>query len=293
MRKPDFFILGAAKCGTTSLWYYLNQHPELFLCRPKEPTFFVKGKKLVAEAADYFSLFDGAGERRFAGEASTAYYWRPETPELIHLLCPDAKFIVTVRHPADRAYSLYHFMRAMGLESAQTFAEALKLEPLRFSDERLRRDWPIDLGHCMFYYRSGLFGEQAQRYLRIFDRNRFYFLTLGRLRKEPLEVLREIFSFLGVANDFTPELSRKYASFFTSRNAALHHWWKQRIWRRFPRARKHWPINVLNRLEWKFNICAIPPLDPEIRKKLCGDYRDDLRLFSQLTGLKVDPDGPW
>jgi hypothetical protein len=265
MRKPDFFILGAAKCGTTSLWYYLGQHPEVFLCRPKEPTFLSRGKKKVAEPADYFSLFDAAGEHRIAGEASTSYYLCPDTPELIRLFCPNAKFIVTVRHPADRAYSHYHFLRGLGAESARTFAEALKLEPRRFSDERSRRNWYF--GQYM-YFRSGLFGENAARYLRVFDRRRFYFLKLDRLKREPLAVLREIFGFLGVAGDFVPDLTRKYTSLFTCKNAPLHHWWKQRVWRRFPRAQKHWPINALARLEWKYNVCGIPPIDPEIRKKL-------------------------
>jgi Sulfotransferase domain len=292
MRKPNFFILGAAKCGTTSLWYYLGQHPEIFLCRPKEPGFFFRGKKAVAEPADYFSLFDAAGDRRIIGEASPSYLSCPETPELIRLLCPEAKFIITVRHPADRAHSLYYFMRALGLESAQTFDGALKLEPRRISDEGFRRNCTFQFEHCL-YFRSGLFGEQAQRYLRVFDRNRFYFLTLDRLKRESLVVVREIFAFLGVTPEFTPDLSRKYTSLFTSRNAPLHHWWRQRIWRRFPRARNRWPINALTRLEWKYNICSIPPIDPGIRKKLSNDYRDDLRLFSQLTGLKVDPDGRW
>ncbi len=285
MRKPDFFILGAAKCGTTSLWYYLGQHPQLFLCQPKEPGFFVKGRKAVAEPADYFSLFDAAGEGRLAGEASPAYLSGPETPELIRLLCPDAKFIISVRHPADRAYSFYHFRRALGLESARTFEQALELEPRRSADDRFR--W-----NCL-YFRTGLYGQQTARYLRVFDRSRFYFLTLDRLKREPLSVLREIFAFLGVSTDFEPDLSRKFTNFFTMRNAPLHHWWREHVWRKFPRAQKHWPINVLNRLEWKHNVCSIPPMDAGIRRKLSEDYRDDLRLFSQLTGLEVDPDRRW
>jgi len=293
MRKPDFFILGAAKCGTTSLWYYLSQHPEIYMCRPKEPGFFVRGKKTVSEPADYFSLFDAAGDRRLAGDATTGYFSCAETPGLIRLLCPDAKFIVTVRHPADRAYSLYHFMRSVGFEFASTFEEALDLESSRVSDQRFQQDWPIYLGACL-YFRSGLFGEQADRYLGLMERRRFYFLTLDRLKREPVAVLREIFAFLGVAADFIPpDLSRKYTSLFTSRNAPLHHWWRRHIWKNLPRAREYWPLTALHRLEWKYNIRSIPPINAETRRKLCDDYRQDLGLFSRLTGLQVDPDGRW
>jgi Sulfotransferase domain len=254
---------------------------------------FLQGKEGGRGAGGLFFVENAAGDRRIIGEASPSYLSCPETPELIRLLCPDAKFVVTVRHPADRAYSLYHFMRAMGVESAQTFAEALRLEPRRLLDEQFRREWSDYFGNCL-YFQSGLFGEQAARYLRFFNRSRFYFLTLDRLKREPLLVLREIFTFLGVDGDFVPpDLSRKFTSLFTSRNAALHHWWRQRIWRRYPRARNRWPINALARLEWKYNVCSIPPIDPEIRKKLSDDYRGDLRLFSQLTGLEVDPDGRW
>lgn len=91
VRLPNFFILGAAKSGTTSLHFYLKQHPEIFLSPEKEPTFFCEGFQVVKNPIDYFQLFDSVGDEKVIGEASHVYLSNPSTARVLAALFPKAK----------------------------------------------------------------------------------------------------------------------------------------------------------------------------------------------------------
>lgn len=200
-RIPDFFIVGAAKSGTTSLWYYLGQHPQIFMTKDigeKELGFFCDHYGL-SNIDQYLNFFKGAKKDQLIGEACHAYLSSPESPELIYNANPNAKIIVILRNPVDRAYSLYSWMVNHGYEHASTFEKALKLEKKRKVKFELesKKSAPIYFRNY-YYFESGLFEDQIKRYLKIFPRKSIQILTFDEFVENPSGILNRIQKFLGV-----------------------------------------------------------------------------------------------
>lgn len=213
--KPTFFVVGAARCGTTSFVAYLDQHPEVFMSPRKESHFFSRDELparfgepdipgvrrledyLVREAAEYEHLFDGAHGERAIGESSVYYLSLPETPACIAREVPDAKIIVLLRNPVDRAYSAYLMLARDGRESLP-FEESLTLEPER------RRRWfePI-----WWYTELSRYASQIERYYAAFGRARVHVILTEELEAHPEQVLQETFRFLGLRTDVAVDTS--------------------------------------------------------------------------------------
>jgi len=189
MTLPTFFIIGAAKTGTTSLHYYLSQHPEIQMSMNKEPNFFSGPEngipypnKRVDSLKDYERLFDRAV--RVRGEASVGYTNYPRrqgVPERIKQLVPDARFIYLVRDPVARTVSQYHYRVAVEGER-RSMREALS----DFSD-------PYSVYTC-----PSLYATQLELYLRHFPTDRVLVLEQAGLLSDRLSTLRQIFAFLSV-----------------------------------------------------------------------------------------------
>ena len=291
-QRPNFFIPGAAKSWTTSLWYYLDQHPEIFLSHWKEPHFFCDLYKAVRSEAEYWNLFRDASEFTVRGEASTGYLSCPTAASMFRSACPEARFVIILRHPADRAYSLYHHMRKRGHEPAATFERALELETRRISDP----DFPKKATHYarnFFYYQSGLYDTQIASFLKEFPRDRFLFLTLGSLKSKPLETCRSIFDFLGVKTTFQPNLEPKNVGATTARFPGFHHLLIQRIPRLLQRQHPSVVIPALSARWVDFLSMPVPPLDPITRDRLCRNYAPSIESTARLTGLALDPGTRW
>ena len=126
---PNFFIVGTAKAGTTSLYEYLKQVPMIFMSSRKEPYFFVNdvlnrdSSNPIRNRREYLNLFKNARNEVAIGESSL-YLWYPESAELIHKEVPDARIIIILRNPIERAYSHY-LMLMRGGEEKMSFHEAL------------------------------------------------------------------------------------------------------------------------------------------------------------------------
>jgi hypothetical protein len=131
-RFPNFIIIGAGKCGTTSLQNYLSQHPEIYLCPQKETYFFINSRARdnhrkygsVTNQEDYLALFAEAPDKCVLGEISTNYYAYPESAELIHNAIPEVKIIAILRDPSDRAFSSYQMFVRNGSEKS-SFSETI------------------------------------------------------------------------------------------------------------------------------------------------------------------------
>src|SRR5882672_1680365 len=110
MRKPDCFIVGAPRCGTTAMYTYLGQHPEIFMSARKEPHFFgtdLSSPALVRDEQQYLSLFAKAQNEKRAGEASVFYLYSQRAAREIHAFCPSARIIIMLRNPVEMMYSLH------------------------------------------------------------------------------------------------------------------------------------------------------------------------------------------
>src|SRR3712207_4104321 len=130
MTLPNFLVIGAMKSGTTALYYYLEQHPEIYMSPVKEPNFFSQenAADTVTHIGTYEQLFKGASGKKAIGEASHSYLYEPRAAAEIRRYVPKVKLIAILRNPIDRAYSHFLHMVRSGTEPLDDFAQALREE---------------------------------------------------------------------------------------------------------------------------------------------------------------------
>jgi exopolysaccharide biosynthesis WecB/TagA/CpsF family protein len=199
MKRPDFFIVGAFKAGTTSLYDYLGQHPQIFLPFHKEPMYFgadldARYQKMSEE--DYLGLFADARPDQRVGEASPWYLYSTSAAAEIKAFAPEAQIIVMLRNPVDVMHAQHSQLLFNQREDLANFGEALVAEDARRRGERipagaLRRE-------ALFYRHSVRFAEQLQRYFDVFGRDRVHVIIHDDLRDDTAGVVRATFEFLGV-----------------------------------------------------------------------------------------------
>jgi Sulfotransferase domain len=212
-RRPTFLILGAPKCGTTALAQALAAHPDVFLSRPKEPHFFDCGfdKGLEGYLRDHFR---GWRSERASGEATPSYLALPWVPRRILATLPDARLIVILRHPVERAYSSWWMFHARAMDKLP-FDEALRENERQLAERTLRDDeasiraWAdhiraIGRGQALrirTYLDSGHYAAHLQRYFELFPRERVRVVFSDELRQDSAGVVRSLWRFLGVDAD--------------------------------------------------------------------------------------------
>jgi len=284
--KPNFFILGAGKSGTTSLYVYLAQHPEIFMSFVKEPTFFCDCFQIVKNPADYLALFEGAGDRKRVGEASHAYLTCPRSAALLRAFTPDAKFVVTLRNPVDRAFSLYQHMTRMGDEWVGSFEEALAIEEARTLDSTFKFGNP-QYFYNYLYFRSGLYSEQIERYYQWFERSRFLFVTFDELKSDALAVIGRVCEFLDVDPSFTPKI-HVHNKGHGVRSPGWQFFLKHRLGPFLSRLYVPRGAAAVRRLmDWNCRGVALPSMDSGTRDALRSRYTEDIRKVEDLTGLDL------
>lgn len=212
--SPAFIIIGAQKGGTTSLYHYLVQHPQIFPSLEKEVRFFdYKFDKGLAWYRAHFPLkltvciLQKRNGRSFiTGEASPNYLFDPRPPQRIADTLPNAKLIVMLRNPIDRAYSSYQMGMRRGWETLP-FAEAIAIEEERTAGELEKSiNDPHYIGynrHNFAYLARGRYAEQLTSWLRLFPREQFLFIKSEAFFSQPAHVLPKIFSFVGLPNEET------------------------------------------------------------------------------------------
>ena len=283
---PNFFVVGAQKAGTTSLYHYLEQHPDVFMSPRKEPHFFEgmqsdyrrPDRRLapVTGVEEYMALFAGVRGEKAVGEASTSYIYSERSPALIERSLPEAKIIAVLRNPADRAYSNYlHCVRG-GREPLADFAEALKAE-----ETRREEGW----APLWYYKRKGYYHAQVKRYLDTFGRDRVRIYLYDDLKREPFGVLRDLFGFLGVDETFVPDLSVQHNTAGLPKNR-LAYTLAKRVGAWSPALKvdsldRILPDGTSRYIKSRF-FAKPPPFPPEVRRQLVHDYREDVL---KLEGL--------
>ena len=210
LRGPDFFIVGAPKCGTTAMTDYLGQHPEIGMCAEKEtqhfatdlyPRFGLKRVNRWRTQDEYLKLFEGAQDRKRIGEASVWYLYSSAAPREIIEFSPAADIIVMLRNPLQALPSLHSQFVFVGIEPVEDFERALDLD-----EERERSGAPQ--GFPPSSYRSAVrYSEQLKRYLDVFGRERVHVVIYDSFRERTQDEYRATCEFLDVDPDFTPEIS--------------------------------------------------------------------------------------
>jgi hypothetical protein len=216
---PHFLIIGAQKAGTTSLYYYLRQHPSVIPAIRKEIHFFDRYYRqgeawyramFPLESKCRSSVDDGSG-KAITGEATPCYLLHPLAPQRVHKANPDAKLIILLRDPIERAFSQYHHEVRKGHES-RTFGQALAAEEetIQRELEKIEHDEFFDsfaLSHSSYLTRSR-YAELIKKWFRYFDRDRVLILESKELSKNTKETLEKVCDFLDLSY-FSPKKQRR------------------------------------------------------------------------------------
>lgn len=204
MPEPNFFIVGAPKCGTTAMYSYLQQHPDIFMPKRKEPHYFGTGSVRlpidITDRDEYLALFDDATDEKRIGEATVWYLFSKDTAQAIYEFNPDAKIIIMLRNPIEMVYALYHQVLYAGGETILSFESALDAVEDRRNGKRIpiiARRW-----HTLCYTDIVKFGEQVERYLQYFKRDQVHVILFDDFKADTAGEFRRTLEFLEVDADF-------------------------------------------------------------------------------------------
>jgi len=205
--QPNFFIAGAAKCGTTAMHEYLSGHPEIFMSDHKEPHFFGSDLEWFDREPmtrdHYDGLFLGAGQESIVGESSIFYVYSTLAAEEIREAAPDAKILIMLRNPVDMIYS-FHSQRVFnGTEDLADFAVALDAEEDRRAGNRLPKN--VGLLQGLYYSELGRFDVQVERFQTAFPKDQIQVLLYDDFRRDTLAAYRSVLNFLGVDDGYAPD----------------------------------------------------------------------------------------
>lgn len=194
--RPNLFIIGAMKAGTTSLHHYLNAHPEVFMCEPKEPCYFVHPKelnwpqieklKLWNNEERYLDLFENSRGAKIVGESSTSYTKFPtvsDVPKRIYQFNPEARFIYVLRDPIERTISHY-------------------LHEVRRGNEH--NDMTTAIKQNSLYCDVSDYETQLRQFLNHYNLNQFLIFTFEELVADTPGTVQQIFDWLGIDSSFQP-----------------------------------------------------------------------------------------
>lgn len=289
---PNFLIIGAAKAGTTSVYYYLNQHPQIYMSSVKEPRFFApefyttycngllrdNARKSVFTLTEYQKLFERVTDEIAIGEASPEYIYFPKTPERIKQDIPNVKLIAILRNPIERAFSAFSYQVRDGCE-VLSFEQALQIEK-----QRIKSNWRPGWHYkeCGFYY------IQLKRYFDIFPSEQIKVYLYEDLKADSLCFIQDVYRFLGVDDSFIPNFphqnrsyipKNKWLNYLLVRNNPLKSIFKFLL----PKQVTH---NLASRIK-SFNVDLEKELTAKTRQELIELYREDISKLETLIQIDL------
>lgn len=291
-QRPDFFIVGAPKSGTTAMNEYLRQHPQIFMAEPKDTTFFGSDLNFLQpriSADRYRLLFRGANSVIRVGETSVWYLYSKRAAQEIKAFSPDAKIIVMLRNPVDMLYAQHSEFLYNLNEDITSFEEALDAEEDRKRGERIPKQAHLVEG--LFYRETAKYAEQLERYFDIFGRENVHIIIFDDFKRDTLRVFCETLGFLGVDSSFRPEF-RVINSNKTFRHRAL-----QKFFITPPLLLP----KILNKITpppfqgrffvklMKLNTRYVkrPSLDPILRRRLQAEFQPEVKRLGKLLGYDL------
>lgn len=210
-KLPNFMIIGGQRCGTTSLYNYVAQHPDVVPAFIKETHFF---DRAYGRGLDWYRTFfplsnsSHPGRKKITGEATPYYLFDHYVPARVAEAVPDVKLIVLLRNPIDRAYSHYQFESRIGKERL-SFAQAVEREFELFSEEEARvladPEYQSDVFSRFSYVARGLYLKQLQRWRKYFSEEQFLIIKSEDFYKNTAAVLSSVFWFLGLDDVLIPD----------------------------------------------------------------------------------------
>ena len=201
--EPNFLIAGGQRCGTTTLYELLDQHPQVYLAKPvrPEPKFFVRDCRGPRDRDRYLSTWfaEVPAAAKAVGEKSTSYLETPGTAARIRAMFPEMRLLFILRHPLERAVSNYRYTRSHGLET-ESFDAAVRLEARRLAETQFDEI----SAHPHAYLRRGRYAEHLRQYVDTFAREQIEIVLNDWLQQDAAAVCRQVYGFLGVDSGYVP-----------------------------------------------------------------------------------------
>lgn len=290
VNQPDFFIIGAPKCGTTALYEYLRRHPQVFVPPIKELHYFgsdLCAKSFCRNESQYLANFASAGGAKAIGEASVWYLYSELAAQEIRQFAPHARIIAMVRQPVDMLYSQHSQFLYNGNEDIEDFVAALSAESDRRRGHRIPRNVVLKQG--LYYSKTAEYAPQIERYFRVFGRERVHVILYDDFKSDTRGTFSAVLRFLGVDDSVAVRLevinpNKRVRS--TLLRGLLHspsRWMRvvtstvlptpelrRRVWR------------TLNSVNTRYEPRA--PLSPDLRAQLTRRFVPDIRRLEELLG---------
>jgi len=270
---PNFLIIGAGRSGTSSLYYYLGQHPQIYMSPVKEPRYFgveprvgtappIQSRKRIQSRKEYERLFAGVSNETAVGEASPQYLNSPTAAARIAADLPGVRLIALLRNPADRAYSSYIGQVRAGVE-------------FRSVEKAMQPD--------TYYFQSSLYAHPLERYFSRFARQQIKVVLFDDLVSDARAVVKEILGFLDVATDVELDLSIRHNVSTVPRFIALN----ALIWKTAHVVTKLVPLAAGRGLAMRLQRPLLRPLEPlsdPVRRRMLEAFEADIRDTGRLIG---------
>lgn len=278
MTLPNFMIIGVAKAGTTSLFRYLDQHPQVFMCPVKGTNYFgyedARNWKWSDEAdppllrhfqattfEEYEALFAGVTDEIAVGEASPQYFRCPTAAQRIHEYIPDVKLVASLRNPADRAFSGFMMRRRRG-EAVMGLYEELTPEGS--------------------HVREGFYYKRMRRYFDIFPRHQIKVYIFEEFKKDPAKIVEDLFDFLGVDTNFVPDTSTRYNPGGVPKNRLLNRFFYDPTLIRAAKSMLPDSAQEMVKRVRQQNLKTPPKFPADLRADLLDLYREDILKLEEL-----------
>ena len=283
-QKPNLFIVGAPKCGTTSLANYLKLHPEIFVSKIKEPNFFdtdSHGIKHCKTINDYLNLFKT--DKKIRCDASPWYLYSKCAAKNIYNFNAQAKIVIILRNPVNLIYSLYNFLVYKGAENSHTFEAAIKAEPERKKGINIPKNCKRLEG--LYYSDVIKFSSQIEKYYYYFEKNKIKIIIFEEYIKNIALIYKEVLDFLDVDASFLPNF-KIYNQGRTIRNRWLHN-----LMTPLPKSIKFiiHPIHLIAKGKLDLfirNINTKPgtekPIAPETRERLYKKFKPEIIKLEKI-----------
>jgi hypothetical protein len=275
--KPNFFIAGMPRSGTTSLYTYLKQHPDIFLSLYKEPHFF--GKDLtpnvyaIQDEAVYYSLFAGAEGKKAVGEGSVWYLTSRTAAAEIKAFNLGVKIIIMLRNPLAMIYSLHGLYIRTGNEDMPDFQAALDHQPDRMKGLAMPPGCYFPEGLC--YTEVGKYYEKIKRFVDVFGMEKLHFIIFDDFSADEAQSVRETLAFLEVDENFRVELDLEKA------DALIRPMVLQQIRHAHPEVKKRLAIKTGLKAH---KSSARTPLQLELKSRLKALFKEDIEKTGELIG---------
>ena len=292
---PNFLIVGAAKSGTTALYHYLKQHPEVFLTPIKETNFFAldgmnidfKGpgdsegvhRNSITNIIEYSDQFSEYKNEKAIGEVCPSYLYFEDAPENIKKYVPNVKIIAILRDPVDRSFSAWLHLTRDKRESF-SFDQALNDE-----SRRIKENW-AEIWH---YREQGMYYKQLSRYYDIFPKENIKVFFYNNFKNNPLKIYSEICDFIGVKNTFNVDMDQTHNKGGMPRNRLLYNLMMRK---NFIKTIFNFIIRGSLRKRIKLfldkrNLTSLK-LDKEEKTKYKSFFKDDIIKLEKLLNLKIN-----